>query len=208
MFLDGSKAFDKLNHWCLFKKLLNRGLPSIIVRLFHIWYSTQLFYVRWGSTLSGGFQVSNGVRQGSINSPIFFNIYVDDLSGTLTNTRCGCNLNGVNFNHLLYADDTVLIAPSPSALQKLITVCEYYASCNVVSYNPKKSKVMCIQPKRKILLSVPHFVVNEKQIMIVEHFKYLGFYLSNEMDDECDINRQIRGLFTRGNIIIKCFKKL
>ena len=206
MFLDASKAFDKLNHWCLFKKLLKRGLPNIIVRLFHVWYMTQLFFVKWGFALSAGFHVSNGVRQGSIISPIFFNIYVDDLSNTLTNTRCGCNLNGINYNHLLYADDTVLIAPSPSALQKLVTVCEHYASFNEISYNPKKSKVMCIQPKGKKRVSVPEFIVNDKQIDIVDNFKYLGFYLSNDMDDEYDINRQIRGLFTRGNIIIKCFR--
>ena len=32
-FLDASKAFDRLNHWLLFKKLLNRGMPIYIVRI-------------------------------------------------------------------------------------------------------------------------------------------------------------------------------
>ena len=32
-YLDASKAFDRINFWVLFKKLLDRGLPNIIVRL-------------------------------------------------------------------------------------------------------------------------------------------------------------------------------
>jgi hypothetical protein len=65
-FLDASKAFDKINHWTLFKKLLRRGLPTIIVRILYVWYSSQLFYVRWGSTLSKSFNVLKCVRQGSV----------------------------------------------------------------------------------------------------------------------------------------------
>ena len=204
-FLDASKAFDKLNHWCLFRKLLDRGIPVIIVRLFHIWYTSQLYYVRWGSTLSSGFHVSNGVRQGSLISPIFFNIYVNDLSNVLNSKRCGCNLNGVNYNHLLYADDTILLAPSPSALQKLITICERFASNNEIIYNPNKSRIMCIQPN-KDKVKVPVFTINGKNVMIVEQFKYLGFCISSDMKDDCDINRQIRSFYSRGNIVIKCFR--
>ena len=205
-FLDASKAFDKVNHWSLFRKLLERGLPIILVRLLYIWYSTQFFYVRWGNTQSPGFNVCNGVRQGSVISPVYFNIYIDDLSKILVTKRCGCNINGININHLIYADDTVLIAPSPHALQKLICYCEYYADHNEMSYNVKKSKIMCIQPKGKLRFNVPDFKLNSNVIDVVSAYKYLGFYLSNDMKDDTDINRQIRGLYTRGNIVIKCFK--
>ena len=32
-FLNASKAFDRLDHWLLFKKLIKRKVPSFIVRL-------------------------------------------------------------------------------------------------------------------------------------------------------------------------------
>ena len=40
-FLDASKAFDRLNYWVLFRKLLDRGVPNIFIRLFCYWYLHQ-----------------------------------------------------------------------------------------------------------------------------------------------------------------------
>jgi len=49
-------------------------------------------------------------------SPALFNIYMDDLSVCLNNNKIGCSMNGVITNHIMYADDTCIIALSPSAL--------------------------------------------------------------------------------------------
>ena len=32
-FMDASKAFDRVNHWTLFKKMIDSGMPPIFVRL-------------------------------------------------------------------------------------------------------------------------------------------------------------------------------
>ena len=86
-FMDDSKAFDKVNHWHLFNKLLNRGVPVYVVRMLLHWYTYQDFIVRWNNTLSASFKVSNGVRQGGILSPKLFSVYIDDLSKILSKSR-------------------------------------------------------------------------------------------------------------------------
>ena len=91
--------------------------------------------------------MSNGVRQGGILSPTLFNVYMDELSRNLTHLRVGCNIDNVCVNHLFYADDTVLLAPSPAALQKLINVCVTYGRNNDIIYNPIKSVLMSRLPK-------------------------------------------------------------
>ena len=37
--MDASKAFDRVNHWLLFKKLIDRGMPLIFVRILMEWYT-------------------------------------------------------------------------------------------------------------------------------------------------------------------------
>ena len=37
--------------------------------------------VHWGNSLSDSFKVSNGVRQGSVLSPVLFSEYLDGLLG-------------------------------------------------------------------------------------------------------------------------------
>ena len=77
--LDASKAFDRVDHSVLFKKLLDKHLPPLVVRLLLMWYSEQRVKVRWKSSLSSSFGVSNGVRQGGVSSPILFTVYIDEL---------------------------------------------------------------------------------------------------------------------------------
>ena len=82
-FLDASKAFDRVNHWHLCHKLLERGMPKLIIRLLLCWYQTQGFRIKWSNVQSASFTVSNGVRQGGILPPRLFNVFIDDLSSIL-----------------------------------------------------------------------------------------------------------------------------
>ena len=79
-YLDASKAFDRINHWKLFEKMLKRNIPIVVIRILMYWYCNQQFCVHWGSNMSALFNVSNGVRQGGIMSPILFNLYMNDQS--------------------------------------------------------------------------------------------------------------------------------
>ena len=92
--------------------MIDSGMPPIFVRLIVTWYCEQYDCVRWGSTLSPKFNVSNGARQGSILSPLFCNLYMDKLSVTLSKTKVGCALDKTMVNHLAYADDLVILSPS------------------------------------------------------------------------------------------------
>ena len=206
-FLDASKAFDKINHWSLFSKLIKRKLPKVIIRLLLVWYRTQSCIIRWGNVHSKPFSVSNGVRQGGILSPLLFNIYMNELSLQLMSLRTGCNVNGIQMNHLFYADDSVLLAPSPSSLQKLIMVCEQFSRENDIVYNTKKSFVMAVKPKWLSSIVIPTFTLCNNILPQVDSHKYLGVILSNNLKDDRDISRQCKSIYGRGNILISRFSK-
>ena len=92
-FLDASKAFDRVNHWTMFKKLILRGVPIIIVRTLCFWHRSQQLCIQWGKTRSSFFTISNAVRQGGILSPKLFSVYIDDLSNLLISSGIGCFLD-------------------------------------------------------------------------------------------------------------------
>ncbi len=146
--LDASRAFDRVNHWSLFSKLVDRGVPLIIIRILVYWYRTQTFCVKWGSVSSSFFSVSNGVRQGGILSPYLFVLYVDGLSDLLNSSGAGCHVNNSCVNLIFYADDFCLMAPSPSGLQRLVDACALYGIDNDIIYNIKKTFCMIFKPHR------------------------------------------------------------
>lgn len=205
-FLDASKAFDRLNHWLLFHKLALRGIPIIVIRLFVYWYASQQFCVKWGNTFSCKFHITNGVRQGGIISPVFFNLYMDGLSKLLNNSSIGCTFNGKVVNHFMYADDSCIISPSPAGLQKLVDLCCVYADSNTLMYNELKTRCVCFKPKSLKQLSVPAIYLGTSELKFVSDIKYLGVMLNEEIKDDMDMARHKRYLYCKGNMLTSKFK--
>ena len=75
-FLDAAKAFDRVSHWTMFIKLIQRNMLLVIVRTIAFLYQIQPMFIKWGKLNSTYFKVSNGVRQGGVLSPKHFTIYI------------------------------------------------------------------------------------------------------------------------------------
>jgi len=98
--------------------------------------------VRWDGSLSDHFCVSNGVRQEGVLSPILFAIYVDDLLEDLSKLDFGCYWDSLFAGSVCYADDLVLLAPSPSALRIMLYCCEDFATDRSLRFNPSKIQLI------------------------------------------------------------------
>ena len=82
--LDCSKAFDTCRFSTLFGRLLEKGVPAIVVRTMMTVYEEQYAWVSWGRAKSELFPILNGTRQGSVASPALW-------SGAMkARSRCSC----------------------------------------------------------------------------------------------------------------------
>ena len=204
-FLDASKAFDRVNHYILFEKLISKGVPGYLIRTLIFWYSNQKMSVRWGSLLSDSFTVTNGVRQGGILSPYLFNVYMDDLSKILKTKYAGCRIGNQIINHLFYADDLVLLCPSQRGMQDLLKMCEDYAKIHDIKFNANKSVVVIRRAKLLKNVVVKPFTLCKESLNEVMDTKYLGHIITADGKDDKDIIRACRQLYAQGNSLTRKF---
>ncbi len=188
-FIDLSKAFDKVNHSKLILKLIDSNTSPVIVNILKHIYENQLVSVSFNDCSSSSWLLGNGVRQGSVISPLLFNFYINEVLEKINNLNMGCKLGIRMHNAQGYADDLTLLSPSASGLQNLLNFLFDEVGRLDLSINIKKSVCMIFKPKVNRCPINPKFTLNNKQLSIVDDFKYLGIALTSNMRNDKDIRR-------------------
>ena len=168
------------------------------------------YNARWKNLTSEPFKICNGIRQGSILSPYLFSTFIRELIGSIVNSKLGCTIHNQIMNILAYADDIVLLAPSWRCMQLLINILYQGATDIDMSCNIVKTVAMVFAPKNRhwsLNINFPEFNLNGESIHFVNSFKYLGHIIGNTQFDDDDINREIRNMFIRANILTRKFGK-
>lgn len=204
-FVDVRKAFDRVNYHKLFIKLHERGTPVHLIAILRFWFESQKFCINWGGVLSRYFGSANGLRQGGILSPYLFNVYIDKLSSQLNSLQVGCTINNHTINNLCYADDMALLSPSAKGLQRLIDTCYDYASSHDIIFNETKTQCMSIIPRYLRHIDNPAITLGIHRLQFVNEFPYLGHIITNNLNDNTDIEHKRRKLCALGNMICRRF---
>ena len=177
----------------------------LVVRFLLCWYTSQECRVRWGSCLSDSFGVSNGVRQGSVLSPLLFAVYLDGLLSELVECGVGCYWKNLFAGCLCYADDIVLLAPCPSALRIMLNICCKYASCHGLEFNKAKSQLICFRHSARQDNNTAIYM-NGHRLHFVDKVSHLGHILTFNLHDKDDIIRATNDLNRKANYILSSFK--
>ena len=75
------------------------------------------------NTLTGLFSCNKGIRKSDGLSPVLFSLFMNDLPQYFTGNKCpGVVLGNHSLNCLIYADDLLVISPSPEGLQQSLDV--------------------------------------------------------------------------------------
>lgn len=178
VYMDLSKAFDSINHDILIEKLKHYGLSGTSLSLVRNYLSGRTQYVEIGDIQSSLLPIITGVPQGSILGPLFFLIYINDISES-------SNL----FNFINYADDTTLFVtlkydklrtPTDTELNNELNSINRWLISNKLSLNTSKTKCMIFHtPQKKVI--PPCLKIEGKTIEYVDQFPLLGITIEKNL---------------------------
>lgn len=179
VFIDFSKAFDRINHKTLIKKLDRYGIRGVPLDLIKSYLSLRKQSVNINGHQSSFKPVTSGVPQGSILGPLLFNLYINDIINT-----------SIEPKFIIFADDTSLFfrasqtADLAHMVNKTLSNIYKWSIYNGLEINTTKSKAVFFIPKNKHITFDYPLCLGNQVIEIVPSVKTLGVFFNENMSWE------------------------
>ena len=184
VFLDLSKAFDRVCHKKLLYKLKRIGIRGTLLQWLESYLSGRSQSVVYAGKTSENLDIFASLPQGSILSPLLFLIYINDIED---NIKCDISL---------FADDVSLLQKfkNTTYLENIINTdletLNTWAMNWDMDFNPQKSEMMIISNKK--IKSQPIITLKGSIIKQVTNHKHLGLHFTENMKWSFHIDQSIK----------------
>jgi hypothetical protein len=187
IFLDIQQAYDAVPRnplWRIMREAYE--IPTEIVGIIELLYQLPEAKVIFGGMESQQFDLSNGLKQGCLLSPLLFLIYLDYVvreTSTLIRDLgvrwTEADTTRFILNLLFYADDGAVLAESHEDMVRIINLIHAQFHKYGLRLSIPKCKYMpCVFSKNPI--PPTPIVIGEQTIDVVEFYKYLGTILTHD----------------------------
>lgn len=187
LLIDFSKAFDRVSHVKLLKKLSHQfGFCREAVSLINSYLTARTQVVDIEGNLSTPISILSGVPQGSVLGPLLFSLFINDLPSVLQ----VCMIH-------MFADDVQLylcsIDASIEEMARLINNdlknVSLWSKRNLLPINSSKTKAMFIT-RRQMRTELPNLTINNDTIEYVDKASNLGIIMQNDLEWDSQVNSQ------------------
>ncbi|KAK6743985.1 hypothetical protein RB195_010967 [Necator americanus] len=180
------KAFDSVETKAVVEALDNQGVPTQYIKVLRELYSN------FTTGISPFYkniiiEVKRRVRQGDTISPKIFTATLENAMRKLEWDDMGVKVDGRQLHHLRFADDIVLITPSTSQAERMLT--EFDETCGSIGLQLNIQKTMFM---RDGLVSDAPFTLNGTNISECTSYVYLGRELNMMNDLTPELGRRRR----------------
>lgn len=169
VYLDLSKAFDRVNHKLLIAKLAGYGVGGPLLSWIDSYLRNRTLIVKCNGSTSLPFFVSSGVPQGSHLGPLLFNVFMNDISLVIAT------------KFLMFADDVkifgnVSTTEDQENLQQSLSNIAMWCHANGMELNVLKCLVMSF--KRGPVNLLYDYSLNNCTLRRVDKVKDLGIIMT------------------------------
>ncbi|XP_062532890.1 uncharacterized protein LOC134201663 [Bombyx mori] len=194
-FVDFEKAFDTVQWSKMWACLKQRGIPNKIIGIIQALYRGSTCRVVHDQVLGAPIEMTAGVKQGCLLSPLLFIMLLDDIMREVVTTPRGIEWSENILEDLHYADDIVLMTPTLDQMQAKLEDLRISAEKRGLRINTNKTVDMRVMSKNTTPLKLQDCVLKSAQ-----KFTYLGSSISNQGGSDEDIEiriRKARGAFAQ-----------
>lgn len=174
---DIEKAFDSVWHNALLYKLSKQKFPNYVIRLVQSFLKKRSFFVTVGNSKSPAKSIPAGVPQGSVLSPILFNLFITDLGETF-------ETSGSAF----FADDTAIFCSGTNPNKITEKLCKsadqlskYCLKWKIKLNAAKTQAIFFTKKKSKDKLPGQTINLNGTPLPWSNNIKYLGLNLDKTL---------------------------
>jgi hypothetical protein len=193
IYLDFSKAFDKVSHDKLVNLLKHIKLHHQLVSWIQHYLSGRSQVTTVESSYSECVPISSGVPQGSVLGPLMFIVYIQDLLTTITSE---CKDTTV----YAFADDVKLLSTNPDDLQRALDIVNKWTKEWKLLLNTAKSEHLTLRLKVD-----QTFVIANQDIPKVNKVRDLGVMISDDVKWKTHIQKIRSKANILSHIILKTF---
>lgn len=182
VYTDFSKAFDRVNHKLLIKKLHLMGFSQCGLNWIKSYLTGRTQVVRFKNKASKNIDVLSGVPQGSHLGPILFSLFINDLPSSIKH----CNI-------LMYADDVKIFRSSNQLSEFMLFQSDldsFYVWCvtNLMDLNFNKCKQMRFSRKN---FDQFNYSLGGHRLEILNSYQDLGILLDQKLNFISHINMTV-----------------
>ena len=190
IYLDLSKAFNTLQHDVIIKKLELYGIWGQCLNWVESYLNNRSLRVKCKTdhdtiTRSSEYPLQYGAPQGSCLGPLLFLIFCNDLE-----------LNLLHLKTIQFADDTTLyishykISYINYCIEEDLQRIQNWFQANKLTLNADKTVAMYFSKKRQPSPKKPiRLELNRQKIPLVDHTKFLGLWIDNQLNWKTHISK-------------------
>lgn len=193
IYLDFSKAFDKVSHSKLINVLTYYKINSKVIHWVQSYLSKRTQVTVVDNVFSDFANVASGVPQGSVLGPLMFIVYLQDLINCISN-KC------TNTTIYAFADDLKLVSSDPVDLQKALDIVNIWTKQWDLMLNAEKSEHLTI--RNKVTNS---FFIDNQMVPKVRQVRDLGVILTDDIKWITYINKSRSKSNMLSHLIIRTF---
>jgi hypothetical protein len=186
-----SKAFDSLNHDLLLDMLVAHKVCANSLTWFRSYLSGREICTKIGECFSRPLPLSYGIPQGSVFSPLLFNLYTSDMISCVENCSLTTFIDDTTISVSFYPKDVIWgLEAVKCDLKNLLR----WSSFRSMQMNPLKTKLILFGTKN-MLGKLPTDLSIEfcgQRLCAVDSVKYLGVILDKSLTMQDHITNQVR----------------